>query len=374
MILCKDCVGCNSCVASIGLRNKSYCIFNQEYTKEEYLKKLSEFNLGSAQALQKLTSDAYEHWLKYPQKYIHGRQNVNATGDYIYESKNAEQCFRVRGVEDSKFIQNILTGPVKECYDYSNFGDNVELIYESLVVGKGASNIKFCSQLYGNVKDISYSLFCLGSSDLFGCISLRNNNYCILNKQYSKEEYEEIVPKIIEHMKSTGEWGEFFPAWLSPFPYQATGAYEFFPLSEAEAKAKNIQWYPTAKQSYKITLPSAEIPDHIQDIGENILNEVIECAHQGSCNQECTGAFRVVSMEVDFCKRMNIPLPRLCPNCRHYERLQLRNPLSFYNLECMCDLATHEHSGKCQNKFETSYAPDRPEKVYCEKCYQQEVL
>jgi len=30
--------------------------------------------------------------------------------------------------------------------------------------------------------------------------------YCILNKQYSKEEYEELVPKIIEHMQKTGEW------------------------------------------------------------------------------------------------------------------------------------------------------------------------
>ncbi len=27
----------------------------------------------------------------------------------------------------------------------------------------------------------------------------------------------------------------------------------------------------------------------------------------------------------------------------------------------------------CQNEFETSYAPDRPEIVYCERCYQQEV-
>jgi hypothetical protein len=26
--------------------------------------------------------------------------------------------------------------------------------------------------------------------------------YCILNKQYTKEEYEILVPKIIEHMKT----------------------------------------------------------------------------------------------------------------------------------------------------------------------------
>ena len=32
------------------------------------------------------------------------------------------------------------------------------------------------------------------------------------------------------------------------------------------------------------------------------------------------------------------------------------------------------HKGKCPNEFETSYAPDRPEIVYCEQCYQAEVI
>lgn len=28
----------------------------------------------------------------------------------------------------------------------------------------------------------------------------------------------------------------------------------------------------------------------------------------------------------------------------------------------------------CPNEFQTSYAPDRPEIVYCEACYQAEVV
>src|SRR3989344_194805 len=117
MILCKDCVGCNSCFGSVGLRNKSYYIFNQQYTREEYLKKLSLFNLGSYDKFQELKREAYQHWLKYPQKFMRGRQNVQVSGDYIYESKNAKNCFRVREVEDSRFVQNVLNGPVKDCYD-----------------------------------------------------------------------------------------------------------------------------------------------------------------------------------------------------------------------------------------------------------------
>jgi hypothetical protein len=45
---------------------------------------------------------------------------------------------------------------------------------------------------------------CTGnSSNLFGCIGLRGKEYCILNKQYTKEEYEALVPKIIEKMKES---------------------------------------------------------------------------------------------------------------------------------------------------------------------------
>ena len=155
---------------------------------------------------------------------MHGKQNVAVTGDYIYESKNAKDCYRVRETEDSRFVQNVLSGPVKDCYDYSNWGEGAELVYESLIVGEGSSNIKFCCQCYVNVRNLSYSVFCHSSSDLFGCVSLRKKQYCILNKQYTKEEYEELVPKIIEHMKNTGDYGQFFPVALSPFPYQVPSA------------------------------------------------------------------------------------------------------------------------------------------------------
>ena len=348
MILCKDCVGCNSCIASIGLRNKSYCIFNEQYSKEEYLKKINKFNLGSYKSIENLKVKAYQHWLNYPQKYIHGYHNVNASGDYIYESKNSKNCYRVRGVEDSKFVQNILTGPVKDCYDYTNWGDNTELVYESLIVGEGVYNVKFTVQSYVNVQNLSYCVFCHNSSDLFGCVSLRKKQHCILNKQYTKEEYEKIVPKIIKHMKSTKEYGEFFPASLSPFPYQITQAYEFFPLNKEEAEVVGFLWYETVKQDYKITLIATQIPNHIRDVDVNILNEVIECKHTGNCKHECTGAFRIIQMELDFCKRMNIPLPRLCTNCRHYERLSLRNSPNFYHRKCMCDKKHTHHEGEAR--------------------------
>src|SRR3989344_9319858 len=42
-----DCRNCNNCFGCTNLVGKSYCIFNEQYSKEEYKKKLAEFDLGS---------------------------------------------------------------------------------------------------------------------------------------------------------------------------------------------------------------------------------------------------------------------------------------------------------------------------------------
>ncbi|MFA6256961.1 MAG: hypothetical protein WCT29_01475 [Candidatus Paceibacterota bacterium] len=363
LTFCKDCVGCNSCFGSVGLRNKSYYIFNQPYEREEYLKKIKELHLGSYKNFETIKHEAYAHWLNYPQKFIHSRQNVNVSGDYIYESKNTHDCYRVVGVEDSKWVQNVTNGPVRDCYDYSNFGNNAELIYESLIVGTGAYNVKFSTHCFPELRESSYCVFCISSAYLFGCISLRGKKYCILNKQYTKEEYEALVPKIIEHMKMTGEYGEFFPSALAPHPYEVSAAQEFFPLSKDEMEKQGFVYYGIEKPKYDITLKTGDLPDDIKDIDQEILNEVFGCEHKDSCKHECTGAFRAIKTELDFLKRMGLPFPRLCPNCRHAERLSLRNPPLLYDRTCI----------KCSKAIKTGYAPERPEIVYCEKCYQAEV-
>ncbi|MDD5146800.1 MAG: hypothetical protein PHN39_03645, partial [Candidatus Pacebacteria bacterium] len=109
-------------------------------------------------------------------------------------------------------------------------------------------------------------------------------------------------------------------------------------------------------------------------------------AGRGDCNEQCTTAFRIIPQELQFYRKMNLPLPRLCPNCRHYQRLKQRNPLKLWKRQCQCvgeksqngvytNTTSHNHgSDPCPNTFETSYSPDRPEIVYCEECYLKEVV
>ena len=83
-----------------------------------------------------------------------------------------------------------------------------------------------------------YSISCKSCKNIFFCNGLLNKEYCILNKQYTKEEYEELVSQIIERMIQRGEWGEFIPPSLSPFGYNESVAMDRFPLTEEEAVKK----------------------------------------------------------------------------------------------------------------------------------------
>ncbi|MCX6722515.1 MAG: hypothetical protein NT094_00405, partial [Candidatus Staskawiczbacteria bacterium] len=222
--------------------------------------------------------------------------------------------------------------------------------------------------------DISYSINCHGSHDLFGCVGLRNKSYCIFNKQYSESEYKELVAKIIAHMNDMPytdkkgriyKYGEFFPIEISPFAYNETIAQEYFPLTKEDILEKGYLWKEDEVKNYKATKKSEDLQDNIEDISDEILNDIIRCAHEGKCNEKCTVAFKIVPQELQFYKKMNLPLPQLCPNCRHYKRLAQRNPMKLWHRKCM-------HEG-CQNEFETPYSPDKSEIIYCERCYQQEV-
>lgn len=96
----------------------------------------------------------------------------------------------------------------------------------------------------------------------------------------------------------------------------------------------------------------------------------------------CQKAYRIINSEFQFLKSQKLPLPRSCINCRHENRISHRNRHKLYHRRCMCDYKVYKNTvthashleGQCPNEFETSYAPNRPEIVYCETCYNAEVV
>ncbi|MBI4094990.1 MAG: hypothetical protein HY435_02235 [Candidatus Liptonbacteria bacterium] len=392
-----DCKGCSHCFGCTNLRNKSYYIFNQPYTKEEYHKKLAELSLnGNFTSFASMKEKFAILKSKALRKYANLIKVQSVTGDNVVGASNCKFCFDIVGeVRDCKFIQNALR--LEQAYDGYGVGEQSELMYEIFDSGVQGSRQCFGAIIYGG-SNIYYSYNCHGSGNLFGCVGLRNKQYCILNKQYTKEEYEKLIPRIIEHMNSMPyvdkkgrvyKYGEFFPTELSPFAYNETIAQEYFPLTKEQTLEKGYHWKDPEAKTYAITKQPSDLPDHIKDVDDSILKDTIGCFHEGKCNEQCTTAFKIIPQELQFYKRMNLPLPRLCPNCRHYQRLKQRNPLKLWHWRCACAGVksengvytntnavhpSHAPNDHCPNEFETSYAPDRPEIVYCEPCYQAEVV
>lgn len=230
-----NCIGCRECILCTNLINRAYCIENKELPKEEYLARKKE--------ILKNHKKAYEKFLKTRQerivKFAHQINCENCTGDYLKNCKNCTNCFDMSECEDMKDI--IYASPkCKDCINCSLLGHGCEKCYDMQSV-IGSFN---CTHSYfvADSHDVEYSDFCTNSSCIFGCIGLRHKKYCIFNKQYSKEDYEKLRIRIIEHMKETGEYGQFLSPELSCFDYNETTAYYYYPLTKNQALKEGFKW------------------------------------------------------------------------------------------------------------------------------------
>jgi len=388
-----DCHGCSNCFGCINLRNKSYYIFNEPYTKDEYGKKIKEFNLGSEYSLQEIRSRMRDVTLPYPRRYAHIVNSPGSTGDGLYDCKNCTWCFDVtKNVENCKFISNAGYS-LKDSYHCYGCGMG-ELYYEVVDTGIGGSRV-FATVAERAGTDVRYAFNCHNANFIFGGVGVRNKDYCILNKQYNKESFHALRAKIITQMKEMPYvdkkgrrygYGEFFPAEISPYAYNETIAQEYFPLSKEDAESQGYSWREEDLRNYKITIQAGTLPDDIRNVSDTILADTIGCAHQGNCREQCTSAFRVIPQELEFYRKGNFSLPRLCPNCRHYQRLGERAGIELFHRSCMCAGAgsedgryknqiSHPHGmSHCPNEFETPHKKDRKDTIYCDICYQAEVI
>ncbi len=388
----KQCVGCTDCFGCVGLRQKKYHIWNQPYTKEEYKKKLEEMRLDSRESIARLKEEAHRFWLKFPSKYYRGIRNVNSSGEMLNDTKNARDCWWVTDSQDSRYCQALYLRSA-DCYDYTVWGNQATRVYEALTCGEEVDSLKFCFDCFMSCRNLEHCMSCISSSDLFGCVGLKKKQYCILNKQYAKEEYESLREKIIAQMNTMpylsprrggGEpipyrYGEFFPPEFSPFAYNETMLQDTFPLTKEEAAAKGYAWREPEKREFQTTIEGSDLPDRLSDVKDEVLKEIIGCT-------ACGRAYRIVPAELQFHRRIGAPLPNRCPDCRHAERFKFINPPKFFRRGCACagggdgtgtyaNTTTHFHGAeRCPNSFETAYAPDRPDIVYCEQCYQAEVV
>ena len=252
----------------------------------------------------------------------------------------------------------------KYCWDNVNYKNSMdtyswggsEYSYETLATKNSFKNmfthrVKECNNLM-------YCTFTFFSNNCFWCTWLKNKEFCILNKQYSRKEYNELVPKIIEHMKKNWEWWEFFPTDISQFGYNETVAQEYFPLEKNEILNKGFNY-----SNYEQPLPKVEkiisadkIPNDIRKIPNDILNWAIKC-------EVSNKPFRIIEKELEFYRKNNLRIPKRHPDIRHFDRIKFKNTRKLFDRNC----------DKCNIEIKTTYDRNKKEIIYCEECYKKEI-
>jgi hypothetical protein len=349
-----DCRNCQNCFMSWNLRNQKYYILNQPYPKEEYEEKLKEYNLKSRAAIEKLKKEFWQHVQNDAVHRLHYNvQTANSAGNFLTNDKSCQQCYFLEESENCRYIfrghkskETVDSVGALEC-EKCTLGAQDQLAYNNL-----------CCLYTTNCRFSSYLDNCEEAQYCFGCVGLRKKKYCILNKQYTEEEYEALVEKIKADMKKRGEWGKFWPLSSAYSGYNLSLAHMQFPMTKDEALKFGAKWEESAEPHYDNIISGDNLPDSIDEVNDDITKQRILCP-------ETKLSYNITKDELAFYKEHSIPLPN-----RHFDwrTLERYKPFSY-----MSELQ-HGVCIFCNKKIEHYYAPELGfKKIACLECYQQKI-
>ncbi len=358
---CSDCkfginlTGCRNCYGCSNIVNKEFHFFNTALSKEAYF-----------DALKNISFSEWKKKFEENLSSIFYKENCNIScencvGEYLFYSKNCCDCFEAYKMQDCKYYQTGDTGA--NCQDIT-ISWLCQWNYENLTCDEwGMTRFSIYSP---KCRDILYSELCHSCENIFGCIWLRRHQKnAIFNTLYSQLEYESLAVKIIEHMRATGEWWEFFPHQVSPYGYNETIAQEYFPITPEVSLEQGWWWYDdVSKQSYAAeSVPLFSINHYDEkivwyEVAQKNINTLLSWFLICS---ESKKPFRILPKELAFYIEYHIPIPTKHPEIRRIDRSKKKNWRKLSERSCQ----------ECQKSIITTYTPDRPERVVCEECYRK---
>jgi len=343
-----NCRGCRHCFMSWNLRNREYCILNKQYTKEEYEEKMNSLHLNSREFLNKLRKKFWDHIKKDAVHKTTFQTNCqNSYGNYISNCKNCKNTFYTEDSEDCLHVMR--NARIKTCMDTCGLlrGEHCYGICQST----NLHNVQF-AMFSADCSGSQYLDQCYNCANCFGCVGLKRKKYCILNKQYTKEKFENLKTKIIEKMKKEGEYGQFFPWKFAYNGYNLSLGAFYEALSEKEAGQLGAKWENPPNNHHDGT-NAKKLPD----ASESITNDLVGNPY---LDEDTKQPFAFIKQELDFYLKHKLPLPTLHPEERNRRRFGKLAPLDPQRVKCF----------GCKKEI-TIYYPQSwgYKKVACEDCY-----
>lgn len=342
----RDCRSCSDCYGCVGLTNARFCVWNEQKSETEFRNFVSNLPLGSRTFVDSEKYKLRQLHDTIPIRYMVSTGSENVTGNFVNNSKD---CFNSFYLSNSKEVEGgFFCDGAKDSVG-AGFAVNPELYYCS-TSSSNAYRIWFSLDVFPNTSDLEYCIYTThGSNNCFGCVGLKKSSYCILNHQYSKEEYFEILPRIKRHMLSTGEYGQIFPKEYSPFYFNESDAGLLFPIEKEQAIQSGYRWKDNVLASSSAQLAPDTLP-----LDPSTL-EGHEFRSKNSANK-----FKLTKAELAIYHKEQLPPPNEAP----MERLRVGwREMALQDLKATVCVS-------CKSNIETIYS-GHLSGVLCDKCYSQ---
>ena len=391
LTFCRNMTNCTECLFCCNQTGSSYMIWNQQWSKEEYKTKKDELmqQMKKRDTFEKLVT-LYDEFLQ--EKLVEPAVNIQncegVTGDNMYYGQRCVNSYMWIG--NKECVNTILTG--------NDDKDSMVRLVNSIESGQHCENVVWCCSFGQQIYNLFFVVWCTTSSNCwYGfdleqceecmfCIWLQNKKYCILNKQYTKEEYMQKKQDILHILKTQWSRGSFLPRSLSKFPYNDTVAYYYFKVhtviwSDGRSEVideyargvvtvqsddfisdatLDLWWDETIAIQRRTKDKEINVPEHIftlskdqlpdiDDVDEDILDKAIMCSVTGR-------PFRVMKQELEFLKRKWLPLPTTHNEYRVQQLIDERPTFDLHvaksDLSWEDMLSVYEHTDKKVYSYE----------------------
>jgi hypothetical protein len=158
-------------------------------------------------------------------------------------------------------------------------------------------------------------------------------------------------------MKTSGEYGQFFPGHFAANSYEESLAGFYWPLTKTEGEKLGFRMQEEKNERVSDARDAGEIPDR--------SDQADECVTKGAFwDPVAKRPFQILKEDIAFVQDLGVPLP--------YTYYMRRLQDNFRLIPFDGELRTVA-CGKCGGKTETSWPKEYDGRILCEECYLKEV-
>ena len=352
-----DCRNCEYCFGATSKRNKKYLWFNEQLTQTEWEKRRAEVDLGSRQVSTEY-KEQYDQLVAkavWPENF--NEKVENSTGEYLTEVTDCEMVYFANGGARNEYHTTWSMGKTEN----NSFCANPSGSQYSYL----SSAINSCNKALFSIwtvrsQNVEYCQDCYDCEDCFACVGLRHKRFCILNKQYSEDEYWDQVDKIKCAMLDSSEYGEPMSGRFTVGYFMESGSVRYFQSDREFGEKIGAHLFdPNTNDAIgEELMKSMDVTDanNAPDSCDDLDGWVWKVLYDSGYNRR----YAYLPSEVDLYKRLRIAPPVEHHVKRVYDFVQGSNNGVFKDSQCV----------QCGKKVMVSTNPKFPNrKIYCKKDY-----